>query len=279
MPEQVTQKDYWSGKVGDEWAARARGIDAMLAPMTGATLERAGFAPGEVVLDVGCGSGATSLEIARRVAPNGRVVGVDLSPQLLAVARERAQNVGAAAEFLEADAGAADFGVRFDAAFSRFGVMFFDEPERAFAHIRAQLKPGGRMAFVCWRTFAENGWATAAVETIAPMLSAPLPAPDPDAPGPFAFADRAKLERVLSASGWRDIDIRSWDGDMLIGGGGSPAESAEFLLRIGPCARAVAEQGLAMAAARQRLVDTLGSRHGKDGLALAGACWVVTARV
>ncbi|PZO55514.1 MAG: hypothetical protein DCF16_02875 [Alphaproteobacteria bacterium] len=276
MTDRPSQKEYWSGKVGDEWASRARGIDAMLWPMTEQALVDAALQAGESVLDIGCGAGATSLEIARRVSPGGKVVGVDISPQLLAVARER--GAGLTIDFREADAGSAELGHRFDAAFSRFGVMFFEEPTRAFTHIRTQMKPGGRLVFICWRPMAENGWATTPVDVLRPILIAPLPKPDPDAPGPFAFADRAKVERILSDAGWSGVGVSAWDGDIQIGGGGSPTETAEFLLKIGPCARAIVDQGIDAEAAKARLMEHLAPKHGADGLKLSAACWIVSAR-
>jgi SAM-dependent methyltransferase len=279
MAGQPRQREYWSGKVGDDWAAASGHIDAMLRPLTEAVLDRGAFRPGERVLDIGCGAGATSMAIARRVSETGSVVGVDLSPQLLRVARERAQQAGLAAEFVEADAGSAKLGERFDAAFSRFGVMFFESPVQAFSHLRANMRAQGRLIFVCWRDLAENLWATAPIEAIRPMLKAPLARPDPDAPGPYALADGAKIERILREAGWRDVVLSRWDGKLTIAGGGSVEETADFLLRIGPCARAIADQELDAAEARQRVMDRLSPHHEHDGVALAAACWFVTAAV
>jgi SAM-dependent methyltransferase len=272
-----TQREYWSGKVGAEWASHAERIDAMLAPLTEAALAAGAFQPGERVLDLGCGSGATSLEIARRVTPAGAVLGVDLSPQLLAVARDRARDADSV-RFVEADAGVTDFAVTFDAVFSRFGVMFFEAPAQAFAHIRGAMRPKGRLAFVCWRAMTENAWATAPIAAIDAMLKAPLPSPDPDAPGPYALADAGKIERVLTDAGWRDIVLTRWDGDINVGGGGALAEVADFLLRIGPCARAIADQTLDADEARQRIVDRLAALYKNHAVMLAAACWIATAR-
>jgi SAM-dependent methyltransferase len=277
MPEQQTQREYWSGKVGHEWARHAESIDSMLASLTEAALQRGAFKPGERVLDIGCGGGATSLAIARQVGANGTVVGVDLSPQLLDVARNRAREAGLPVTFIEADAGATQFDERFDAAFSRFGVMFFDAPVQAFAHIRNAMRPGGRLALVCWRPMIENVWATTPIEAIRPMLKAPLTPPDPDAPGPYALADEAKVQRILREAGWRDVALTRWDGSVTIGGGGSLADAADFLLKIGPCARAIADQDLDAAEAKQRLIDRLTPLHDGNGVQLAAACWLVTA--
>jgi SAM-dependent methyltransferase len=277
VPDKPTQREYWSGKVGAEWAAHADRIDIMLAPIADATLRAGAFQPGERVLDIGCGSGATSLEIARQVGATGAVVGVDLSPPLLTLARSRARDAGVAIEFKEADAGAADIGNSYDAAFSRFGVMFFEEPASAFAHIRAAMRPNGRLAFACWRAMAENAWATVPISAVEPMLTAPLPPPDPDAPGPYAFADPDKIARVLGASGWRNIKLSRWDGDMSIAGGGPLPSLADFLMRIGPCARAIVDQGLDAAEAKSRLIETLAPMYHNNDVALSGACWIVTA--
>jgi len=278
MTQPPTQKEYWSGKVGGEWAAFADRIDAMMAPMTGAALDLAAFKPGEQVLDIGCGAGATSLDIAGRVQPGGAVIGVDLSPQLLDVARARAAGVGLSASFIETDAGVAAFDRTFDIAFSRFGVMFFEQPVAAFAHIRSALRADGRLVFLCWRAFAENTWSTKALDAIKPMLKEPLAPPNPDAPGPFGLADRDKIERILNESGWRDVEIGRWDGDIPVGGRGSPADAAEFLLRIGPTARAIADQDLDGAEARRRLIDALAPFATADGVMLGVACWLVRAQ-
>lgn len=278
MQQPLTQREYWSGKVGDEWALQAERIDAMLAPLTEAALDRAAFCAGERVLDIGCGAGATSLEIARRVGAGGSVVGVDLSPQLLALARRRAEQAGLAVEFVEADAGSARLGAPFDAAFSRFGIMFFEAPAQAFAHIRTQMRANGRLVFACWRALGENLWTTIPLEAIAPMLKAPLAPPDPDAPGPYALADAAKIKRILHDAGWRDIVLSPWDGRIAIAGGGSLEDSADFLLKIGPCARAIADQQLDAAEAKQRVIERLAPLYAANAVTLPVACWLVTAK-
>lgn len=278
MTEAQTQREYWSGKVGDEWANHAHRIDAMLTALTDDALALAAFKTGEQVLDIGCGAGATSLAIAARVSPNGNVVGVDLSPQMLDIAQKRASQIGAAARFIEADAGSAAFDQRFDAAFSRFGVMFFDAPAEALANIRAAMAEDGRLIFVCWRALKQNTWATLPIDAIRPMLTAPLSPPDPDAPGPYAFADQAKVQRILSQAGWRDIAFEKWNGDLPLAGGGSVAEAADFILKIGPCARAITEHTLDRAEARQRIAEAFAQHHDGKSVALPAACWIVTAR-
>lgn len=279
MAESVrpTQREYWNSQVGEEWARQADLMDRMLQPLTQPAIALLDLKPGERVLDIGCGAGATTLAAARQIG-DGIAVGVDISKPLLELARERANAQGANAHFVEADVSAAPLrDAPFDAAFSRFGVMFFDDSTAAFAKIRAALNPGGRIVFICWRTFAENGWSYAPLAALKPMLKAPIAPADPNAPGPFQLQDRDKVRSILAASGWRDVSITPWDGDVLVAGGGDADAAAAFLLRIGPCARAISEQNLDAAKAKQLLADFLRQHETPVGVPLAAACWIVRA--
>lgn len=276
-PQPPTQREYWNGRVGEEWVAQADRMDAMLEPLTGAALAKSEFLSGERILDIGCGAGATTLRIARRVGAKGSVVGLDLSAPLLDCARGRAERNGLAIDFVEADASVAALGKAFDAAFSRFGVMFFEEPIAAFAHLRGLLRTGGRLIFVCWRSLKENGWATTPIEAIRPMLKAPVQPPNPDAPGPFSLEDPDKIKRILGDAKWRDITVSPWDGLITIGGGGSVAEAAQFMRKIGHCARAIADQDLDPVEVQRRLVEHLSVLHKPAGVSLPAACWIVRA--
>ncbi len=277
-PRTLTQREYWNSKVGEEWANHADGLDRMLQPMTQPALDLLNLQLGEHVLDIGCGAGATTLTIAQRVGESGHVVGVDLSQQLLALGRKRAAERGARIDFLEADAGVVPLqGAPFDAAFSRFGVMFFADTVAAFANLRQNIKPGGRLVFVCWRTFEENIWSSAPLAALAPILKAPVPAPDSNAPGPFALADAAKIQSALASSGWRDAVIEPWDGAVLVAGGGGVSDAADFLLKIGPCARAIHDQQLDTAQAKGLLAEALAKHETASGVALPAACWIVRA--
>jgi SAM-dependent methyltransferase len=270
-----TQREYWNSQVGDEWVRHGDAIDVMLASLTDAAFEALALQAGERVLDIGCGGGATTLHAAGLVGANGSAVGVDISRPLLDLARQRAEGRANVA-FVEADAGAAAIqGAPFDAAFSRFGVMFFEHPAAAFANIRGAMAPEGRMVFACWRPFAENLWSREPLMALAPLLKEPLKPADPDLPGPFALSDDAKINRILGASGWRDVSIERWDGP--IGVGRDAEEAASFLLKIGPCARAINEQNLDVAAAKELLVEFLTPHQGPSGIARPGACWIVRA--
>src|SRR5437764_11189938 len=179
----------WNGQSGERWVAYQARLDAMLAVFGQAAIEAAAPAAGERVLDVGCGAGASSLALAARVGAGGQVLGVDISEPLIARARALTPQ-DTPVLFRVADASSAELPEgAFDILFSRFGVMFFDDPTGAFAHMRRALKPGARVAFVCWRGMAENDWVrlpSGAIKGIVP----PTAPPDPEAPGPFSFGDR-----------------------------------------------------------------------------------------
>lgn len=277
-PVRPTQREYWNSKVGEEWARHADLMDAMLRPVTDAGLARLQLTRGERVLDIGCGSGATTLLAGERVGASGEAVGVDLSRPLLALAGQRAAADGANVRFVEADVTQAPIpGAPFDAAFSRFGVMFFDDPVHGFARMRAALRPGGRIVFICWRPFVENGWAHAPLAALKPVLHSAVTPPDPTAPGPFQLQDAAKIEATLADAGWRDASIARWDGDVLVGGGGGADAAAAFLLKIGPCARAIADQRIDPALAARTLTTFLRQHETAGRVALPAACWIVRA--
>lgn len=277
MPNPPTQTEYWNSKVGEEWARQADLMDRMLQPLTQPAFDLLNLKTGERVLDIGCGAGATTLKAASYIG-DGIAVGADISKPLLELARARANASGANAHFVEADVATTPLrDAPFDAAFSRFGVMFFDDTAAAFAKIRAALNPNGRIVFICWRTFAENGWSHAPLTALQPMLKAPITPADPDAPGPFQLQDPEKIKAALTTAGWRDIAIAPWDGDVLVGGGGGANVAAAFLLKIGPCARAITDQQLDAAQAAQLLADFLRKHETPAGVALPAACWIVSA--
>ncbi len=274
-PARPTQLEYWNSKVGEEWARQAGRTDKLFAGLTQATFKALDLQPGERVLDIGCGAGETTLTAAQHVGASGHAVGVDISKPLLELARARAKAI-TNIDFIEADVGVTDIpGAPFDAAFSRFGVMFFDNPIAAFTRIRANLRPGGRLAFICWRGFNENLWTSGPVRALTPMLPAPLPPPDETLPGPMFFADPDKAKSVLAAANWRDITVEPWDGPLLIGT--TAEDAAAYLLKIGPSARAIAEHKLDPAKAEQLIVENLAKSQGPNGVSLAAACWIVRA--
>ncbi|MBZ9744087.1 class I SAM-dependent methyltransferase [Mesorhizobium sp. CO1-1-7] len=269
------QAALWNDASGKAWVEMQPILDEILAPFERLVVD-AGY-PGEGgnVLDIGCGAGATTLAVARRVGNNGRCVGLDISQPLVALATERTQAeevANASFEVGDAQTYAFESG-RFDAVVSRFGIMFFDDPVAAFSNIRQAARRGGKLAFVAWRSPAENDFMTTAGRAAAPFLPT-APAPDPDAPGQFAFADGAKVKRILEASGWSSIDVRQANLPCKIAEG----DLMMYATRLGPLAAALREVDQATA---EKIITVLPAAFApfvKDGQArFNAACWLVTA--
>lgn len=273
------QIEYWNEKAGPKWVAFQEKLDAQIAPFTRAVLDRAGLKPGERVLDIGCGCGASTLAAAARVTPGGSAMGVDISRPMLQRARDRASAGGAAnVEFVEADAQTYPFeSGAFDAAVSRFGVMFFADSAAAFANVRRALEPGGRLAFVCWRPMTENPWMTIPMIAAAQHIELPPP-PDPNGPGPFAFADDARLRGILQSEGFADIRIDKHDYRMPIGSTGALAEAVEFTLSIGPVSALMLDKPESVReTVRGSIRAALEPHYTRDGVVLDAAAWLVSA--
>lgn len=271
---------YWNDTAGPKWVAMQESLDRQIGPLGRVAMDAAGLSPGERVLDVGCGCGATSLEIARRVGPGGSVLGIDVSNVMLDAARAAGEGDGTPGlEFANADAQTAPLAPgSFDVAFSRFGVMFFADPAAAFANLRRALRPGGRLAFVCWQGLASNPWMALPLSAALRHMPPPAP-PAPDAPGPFAFADPERVRRILEGAGFAGVSLASHDTDIAVGGGRDLDGTVDFLLQMGPLAAALRESDPAL---RGRVADAVReavSPHadGTGGVRLASATWIVTA--
>lgn len=265
---------YWD-RAGRVWVEHQALLDRLMAPIAEAVVGAAGLVNGEAVLDVGCGSGATTLAAAWRVGPTGRAVGVDISGALVELARRRAGEDGIeSAEFLLADAQVHAFGPVFDAVVSRFGVMFFPDPIAAFANLRRALKPEGRLAFAAWRSPEENPLSQIPLRAAAPFLPEP-PRFERDAPGRFAFAERERVRAVLEGGGWREIAIAPLDV-------ASPLSFDELLtmsLRVGPLNPILKDADEALRRKVGEAVATALAPHVRDGVAtMTSACWLVTAK-
>ena len=268
----------WNGALGQRWAESQREIDAIVAAFGAAALQRAGVEPGERIVDIGCGCGDTSIELARRAGAAGRVLGVDVSQPMLQVARERAAAAGLhQLSFSEADASSAVLQADNDLLYSRFGVMFFADPSAAFTHLRAALRPGGRIVFVCWRAPRDNGWAMAPLVAARKALGITPPPADPLAPGPFAFADGERVRGILERAGFDHIELQRVDAPIVLGA--TPRAAAESALRVGPTARLVRDAGPehlpAILMGVEREFAALAAADGQ--VSLGGSTWVVSA--
>ena len=279
MAANEDQIRIWNDKAGRNWTQLQARMDENLSRIHAAVMAFANAQAGEAVLDIGCGTGTTTLALADAVGASGSVTGVDISQPMLELAKSRAAG-RANVRFELADASAYPFTQQYDLLFSRFGVMFFDDPIAAFANLHRALGPGGRLAFVCWRTAPENLWASAPLAAAKPFLPE-QPAPDPNAPGPFAFADPQRLLSILSDVGFHDVETRKYDGVMPMGRDFDAA--AEQTLQIGPLSRAVGEAD-PDAATRAEIVEAaraaLATFANEEGeITPPTACWLVSARV
>ncbi|NOV26014.1 class I SAM-dependent methyltransferase [Cupriavidus necator] len=269
------QAALWNGASGHAWVEHQGLLDDMLRPLEALLVEAVARNRPQRILDVGCGTGSTTLALARRVGAQGRCTGIDISAPMLAAARARAQREGANATFVHADAQEHAFAAAsFDMIVSRLGVMFFNDPVRAFANLRRAATSDATLHCIAWRSAADNPFMTTAERAAAPLLPK-LPARQPGAPGQFAFGDRERVLSILQASGWSDIDIRPTDVTCTLP---EPALGG-YLSRLGPVGLAL--QG-ADAPTRDRVIDTVRAAfapyvHG-DTVRYTAACWTITAR-
>ena len=272
------QIEEWNGERGKRWLDQYAFVDRQLIAFGRRAMDQSALRPGERVLDIGCGTGETTLELARRVGPAGSALGVDISRLLLDSARDLARKAQAPnVSFEEGDAQTYRFApASFDLVFSRFGVMFFEDSDVAFRNLKAALRPGGRVVFVCWRSLQESEFF--AIPMAAAFRRLPPPAPmDPDAPGPGAFANPDRVRGILSRSGFTEIAIDPIDEKV---GGSSLDETVGTLTRMGPAAALI---GGAPPEVQQLIVAdvraALKPLERPDGTVFLGAAaWLAAAR-
>jgi ubiquinone/menaquinone biosynthesis C-methylase UbiE len=275
--QNADQIAYWNGPGGQHWTDRQQAQDTLLAPVSDILINRASAKAGERIIDVGCGCGATSIALAQKVGPTGRVLGVDISAPMLARARQLAPP-GARIDFVLADATIYPFEqASFDLLVSRFGVMFFAEPALSFANLRKALRPSGRLTFACWREPRDNPWLMMPLQAV--YKHAPkLPQLGPEDPGPFAFASEARVNRILSEAGFAGIEMERCDLSLDLAVGRGLEAAVEGALEIGPASRALAEQPPDMvAAAAVSIREALTPCVRGAAVPLAGSIWIVTA--
>ncbi len=272
------QRLYWNETMGPTWGRYHKVLNAQLQAFGYAAMDRASLAEGERVIDVGCGTGETSMELGRRVGAKGSILGVDLSLPLLSIAREAlAQTSLHHVRFEHADASSFSYEDAADVIFSRFGVMFFDNPLGAFTHLRHKLRSGGRLSMAVWRAAEHNPWMVVPLMAVAQHVT--IAPPVPNAPGPLAFADRDRVTAILEGAGFHHVAFDALDMPMAVGGATTLEETVEFLTSIGPAARALREAPReVIPAAKASMHEALAPFLTPAGVLLQGSVWLVTAR-
>ena len=272
--------EEWAGEMGERWLRHLDRFESMIAPVGEALLVRANYQPGERVIDVGCGGGASARAIAAQVAPAGVVVGIDVSPVLVAEAARRAELAGSAnARFMTADAATAVLAdAPFDRLHSRFGSMFFAEPAPAFRNLARMLKSGGRADFAVWAAAKDSPWVAELMGVLRRHID--MPKPEPHAPGPFALDDPDYFGGLLRQAGFADLDFHLWRGTQWIGGPGTSPEGAlEFLLQAMSFGDVVNEQSPdVQQVVRAELLELFRTHATAAGVGMEAIAWLVAAQ-
>jgi SAM-dependent methyltransferase len=270
------QTALWNGTTGQAWVASQTVIDQVFKPFEDLLVKEvsAAISSGDV-LDVGCGTGSTTVAVARLLGAKGHAIGIDISEPMVAAARDRAKRENVSANFVRADAQSYSFEpASFDMIVSRFGVMFFDDFVRAFGNLRLAARDNCQLRLITWRAPAENPFMTTAERAAAPSLPNLLPRV-PDAPGQFALADQHRIYRILEESGWDAIDIRPINVACTL----PEQELVPYFTRFGPLGRVFHEVDEPTRTQVIQIVRTAFDPyvHGAEVRFIA-ACWLVGAR-
>lgn len=268
------QAALWNGAGGRGWVEMQKVLDQLFEPLEDLLVEAVCTRGAGPVLDVGCGTGGTTLAIARQLDTKGGCTGIDVSEPMVAVATSRAEQEGVRAHFVRADAQRHRFEpASFDMIVSRFGVMFFDDFVQAFANLRTAAREGGALRFIVWRSAAENPFMTTAERAAAPLVA--IPAREPGAPGQFALADRQRVGALLEQGGWGGIDIEPIDVACTL----PEKDLLGYLMRLGPLGRTLADRD---ASTRARVAEAVRPAFDPyvDGseVCFTAACWMVGAQ-
>ena len=264
------QAELWNGTAGHAWVDGQDLLDRLFAPFERLLVEGACAQAAREVLDIGCGTGSTTVAVAHALGNAARCTGVDISTPMIEAARARAGWEGASADFILADAETHRFEQnRFDRIVSRFGVMFFGDPVAAFANLRRSARRGAALDLIAWRSAGDNPFMTAAERAAAPLLPC-LPARKPGEPGQFGFADPERVRFILEQSGWSGVEIRPLDIPCAM----PEAELERYFTRLGPLGRVIDQVD---AAIRERLVEVVRAAfqpYVHEGeVRFTAACW------
>ncbi|MBK7973538.1 MAG: methyltransferase domain-containing protein [Deltaproteobacteria bacterium] len=277
-PPNHEQERHWNEEAGPRWVEHREELDRQLAPFSERLIERLAPAAGERIVDVGCGCGTTSIEVAGQVGARGEVLGVDISKPMLDLARQRGAGI-AELRFELADAQTYPYAQgHYDAICSRFGVMFFADPAHAFENLARALGPGGRFVFLAWQGREVNPWFARLMAAVASVIEIPKP-PSPDAPGPFSLGAGERVERLLTGAGFAAPSIGDLRMPFRFGGGGRVEDVVDFMVAAGPMAKLLADAPPERAAAaREAMHAALAPFASPEGVVAPSACWLVEAR-
>ncbi len=271
--------EFWAA-YAPTWLELEDDLEAQLGGIGRLAMEPLVLGRGHHVIDVGCGSGTTTRELARRVAPDGTALGVDIAAEMLELARRKAADEGVDnVEFLRADAQVHDLGEhRFDSAYSRLGVMFFADPVAAFANIRRALKPGGQLVFLCFQPLAANEWTLVPAQVAMAVTGTPPAPPDPDRPDPFSLSDPERVRQILNEAGYESIHIEP-RADWIVTPEDRISETARTRARIGAVARVlVGADDATRARVIEAIAEEMRSRVEDGEVRLSRGTLLVTAR-
>ena len=273
----LDQQKFWNEVKGEFWVNLKERIDSLLFPFGEAALEELAVKPGERVLEIGCGTGASSMRLSNLVGRGGEVLAVDLSKPMLEKAKNTGKSLGINnVSFLEVDAEVFSLPQsQYDAVFSRFGVMFFEDPIKAFRNFNVALKPGGRLSYVCWAAREDNPWIRVPTAAAREFLDIP-PAPPQDSPGQFAMEREERIKQVLDESGWLNMHVKKFELEHLMGT--NAHDAATFICQMGPMS-----EPFSLASSRIRedciaaVEGALESFEVEDGVRMKFSTWLVTA--
>ena len=272
------QRDFWSGKGGDIWVERQNAMDTMLSPLGEAALNKLNLNEGENVLDIGCGCGHTTLNIAKRISPDGQVTGLDISEPMLKRAKESANEMSIRnASFNCVDVQTDDIGEEvYSAAFSRFGVMFFEDPVAAFCNINKSLITGASLSFVCWQSPALNPWQSLFIEAVKKYVD--LPSPPPRSPSPFAFMESEYVSSILEESNFQNIMIEGHEAEVNMFSGRSLSDSVKDYISINPVVSGMLKDSTEQEKTEiiNSAIEAFSPYYSAKGLMFPSATWLVT---
>jgi SAM-dependent methyltransferase len=272
----------WDGPLFDRWLKFRHVVTTGLGAHGDEALRLVPPQEGQRVLDIGCGLGDTTREIAALVGPNGEAVGVDAGQNFIETATAEAAEAGVEnARFLVADVQTDPLGGPYDMAFSRMGTMFFISPVAALRNVRQSLVPGGQLAMAVWRRREDNLWMYRAQQIVEDIVQKPEESDEPTCgPGPFSMANADTVSDVMRHAGWEDISLRRCD--LPIMGGRDLDEALDLVMSIGPAGEILRLQGDRAAPLMPKVDAAL--REGmaefvrEDGSVWAPAStWIVTA--